>query len=147
MLNLVSRKFKRINASKTHIYLVLLSRETYAAGNTNFFDRDSNSKICLLPGLEAWKVEKHWFKALVSWALFGMQYQDWFVLTFKNFFQNNPSRPFYASLSISLNLTYIWMKFTIVHLIAFRKLFFVKMIILLIFSLKTAKSYLNILKL
>ncbi len=25
-----------------------------------FFDRDGNLKICLLPGLEAQKVENHW---------------------------------------------------------------------------------------
>jgi len=41
---------------------VFLSIETYLAGEISIqknFDRDSNFKIFLLPGLEAKKVEKH----------------------------------------------------------------------------------------
>jgi hypothetical protein len=46
-----------------------LSIETYLAGDISiqkFFDRDSNLKIFLLPGLDAQKVEKHCHRVYIG---------------------------------------------------------------------------------
>ena len=48
---------------------MFFSIETYIAETKPlkfFFDRDSNLKIFLLPGIEAQKVEKHCFRVLLK---------------------------------------------------------------------------------
>ncbi len=50
-----------------HLFWYFWVHKAYIAGTQypKNFDRDSNLKICLLPGLEVQKVEKHWCRAVV----------------------------------------------------------------------------------
>ncbi len=52
-----------IQAKYASILVFLGACKAYIAGEN--FDRDSNLKIYLLPGLEAQKVEKHCLRAMV----------------------------------------------------------------------------------
>ena len=64
-MNLVSKKVFEMKLRQNLHLLGTLSRKTYITVTKSyqfFVYRDSNLKICLQPGLEAQKVEKHWLR-------------------------------------------------------------------------------------
>jgi len=68
LLTLVSEKYLNHNSSKLCIYFgIFRNIKNISQGHKTLkkFDRDSNLKICLLPGLEVQKVEKHWSSSLI----------------------------------------------------------------------------------